>query len=295
MSRGPGVLQRGILRLAATTPDPKTANDICWRLAQETGRLDAEGSLDPRYYKAFRRALGDIGDPLTFSHRPLKDISEILVHYPNRTLSGPVRQIRIHLLPILLDGEQYQNASARELATRDRLGLPSNQTTKDWQRLEAELVEHMAHDSVLIPAVGNLIARGRQLFSSNSGASHAQSFSVILDTADNIAQRPCCRACLAKIRRFLERSLPESERLREDLKSQLRAFTVMSRDSRPRLREEAKAKLLDARSDIVTKLPGYRIHRDHGSGLETPVHSDLLDQLILTDVLKAFEFVEGAP
>lgn len=295
MSRGPGVLQRGILRLAAATPNPKTVNDICWRLAQEADRFDAEGSLDPKYYKSFRRAFADITGRLTISRRPLRDVSEILTHYPNGTNSGPVRQIRIELLPILLDGKQYQNPAERELVTRDRLGLPSRQTTKDWLRLEAELVAHMAHDSVVIPAIGNLITRGRQLFSSNSGVSHARSISEILDTAVSVARRPCCRACVANIRLFVERSLPESERLREDLKSQLRAFTIMSHNSRPRLREDAKAKLINARSDLVTKLPGFRIHKDGRSGLETPVHSALLDQLILTDVLKSFQFVEGAP
>lgn len=150
MSRGPGRIQNAILSYLVQHGST-TFESMRWDLWIATLKAPFAASRDlPNKWNTsvFRavRALQEVGR-VKLESRRLHSFEECVPHYPNKTLRGSLRQLRLGLLPALLNwihtGDAFPRYNSAEnerfhleslsSETRSRLG-------RAWARVEPELV-----------------------------------------------------------------------------------------------------------------------------------------------------------
>lgn len=317
MSKGPGKLQQQILQRVTTTT-PISVNQLCWDLALSLGRVKQEntsplptGTLDPSFYKSFCRAVGLLKkrDLLQYSTKTIETTSDIIALYPYRTQDVQIRALRERLLPIAVEYigslKPAFNVQENEYFLLRRLShIQQKEFSKAWGNLWNELTVLLGK----VPEsrrklVFDLMVKGNELSATpvslilGSYKYSGDSMERLLSEAIKVnAPVPSEADLYKRVRELYTKFFPRSDRMVTKLKSRLVAVVEMtSNKGKPTMTDGFKEELLNKNKAFVEALPGHQETETKEEWLGTSYrkisYSPLLDQLILRDVFRPFEFL----
>lgn len=276
MSRGLGSLQRLILTELEARKGTSTLESIRWALATD----DRAGSDLPKSFgsgiERAVRGLVDRGLVIT-KKRALATVEEWLTHYPGKTYSCAIRQVRIDLLPVLVEWMRVERDSAplysaeenERFYTRDEGGSLANrlrrrdrgrQFVDEWTRLEPQLCAHFA--TVNSEALFYLLARGKYLF---TGAPIQTPFSFSQMVARCASESALPAELIRSLKSLADRFLPPSQAAALEFKSYVYRFITSVLHGHPDLKPEALDALFKARPDYLKALPGFSPPKERSS------------------------------
>lgn len=309
MSRGPGALQREILRVVGRHAGRALSRgEVQWELAEAgPGRITsgAEPQLTDAFYKSFSRAWGALRDARQIEPVavPLRNADEAELHYPHKTRSATLRAMRIRLLPPLLRYAVGQPPvfSPQELERRARQRAEEAEDALErrqlWDRIETRLIT-IAGDPTTRAWALMVIAKGRSLYVPNArmgtGATHEELLrlvpsSVPVDVASDL-------------RRLFQLEYPPDRVAMWRFKAILYRVVRFHRDGdgKPQLKPDAARVLYDHDPAYVSSLPGFRreqtgfYHMGSGERMFEVRHSeDLIARLVDRHILEEFEVLHG--
>jgi hypothetical protein len=306
MSRGPGQLQKFIFGEVESARRPLLLNHLMWRFAeQHEGRKpEAGGELSKSVYTSFRRAANGLVESgeLEAQSRRLLTLDELIEHYPYKTRSVALRDLRLQLLPHLrtlpaIDKRLRSRFSASEnenFIVQDRRRDASLQSR--WLQVRTRLLENTRALTDLKAAHvhANLVVRGDAVFLPDRGIVHPGSF---VDLANRLMPH-LAPSVAEELLRFCNEIWPSTQRTRVALKSQLYAWVKFSGSSKPSLKPDAREALRELEPTLIGELIIERTSRGlrgfHEFRIEPVKHKPLLDQLLMRDALSPFEFI-GLP
>jgi len=266
MSRGHGILQRDLLDCVRVHEGVSTLESIRWVL------LEKPGDLPKSWTYALERAVKGLvkRGNLTIETRPLANLQEWVTHYPGKTHRHEIRQLRLDLLPVLVEwirsdegprplysadeNERFHargegGSLAKRLDGKD-LGIAF---ASEWKTLEPQLRQLLAHTDS--DALFYLIARGKHLFTQ----AHIQtrvSFGEMIDRCAKEKVLP--PPLLAQLRSLAGRFLPLEKAAALELKSIIYRFITSVIHGHPDLKPEAMEALYKMRPDYLKAVAGFK-------------------------------------
>lgn len=317
MSRGPGLLQRAILNCIETSPTPLTFETLRWmlwdsRLGSSDGQSDVatprpsvRPQLPAKWNTSLRRAVLELanrlGARIVVQDRRLATLAEMVTHFPNKTLSGAIRSLRLSLLPPLIEWIQRDGPAPRYTPADNELfhltKLPAVEVRRlqaQWARLEPSLTNLLPSlDASARKPLLLLVAKGYSLFDTADmklRRSFAELAKACLDA--NILP-PDLRAQVVAIDKAI---LPSDEAGFLRLKSFVHSVADVPHYRRCCLKKEVIEHLDAVRPDIVRSLPGYVAAPEPSQGrryiaMRDPKHSEKLHLLINQTVFQNFRFI----
>lgn len=268
MSRGPGKLQREIFAFLQQYDGPVTLENLRWELRKNRD----SPNLTKSWSFAVERAVRNMASPkrglLTVEKRRLVSLAEWVKHYPDKTLDGTVRQLRLDLLPHLADwlagkrspGPKFTPDENERFAFRGRRGGHDSNLSEEfrhrhspeWKTLEPHIWQELraAPNDTLF----HLLVRGRQLFTS-SRVQTALSFRDILKQCADEKLLP--HAVLAQFQSFADRVFPPTKAGFLALKSLLYQSIQPVRIRQPELKADALKALVRAKPDYMKTVAGF--------------------------------------
>lgn len=271
MSRGPGSLQREIIKHLRARGGQSTLESIRWELH---GQSNAGCDLPKATAFAVTRAVRSLasvaqGKRLIIEKRSLANLEEWVAHYPNKTRRNDIRQMRIELLPVLVtwlrsaggpgplytpdDNERFY-ARREEANIYTRMSQPDRGTpfASEWRALEVKLRPHLARSSS--DDLFYLVARGKMVFLRGPIETRASFGDLFKRCADQKLLPP---ELLAELQSLSERFLSPEQAGALQLKSWLYRCVTSVIMRHPELKPEAIDALYAARPEYLKTLPGY--------------------------------------
>lgn len=267
MSRGPGAVQREILRVVETLPGCSVYR-LQWLVAERLQRVGPAG-IEAPYYKSFMRALRGLcegHDPLGTEERGYASLQEFAEAYPYRTHSLALRGARSAVLPLLVEyaadvGPKFTDVETERYVLAQRRGDAAsvNETRdawrlarREWERLEpglmAAITEPGAGDAII-----DLIVKGREVWGSAPGYSLDRPMREVIQQA--AVYLPPDVADLT--RDLVDAWLPPDAIKHGSVGAQLWLFADFYGRGRPRISDAAVNWLVERHADVLREEFGY--------------------------------------
>jgi hypothetical protein len=260
--------------------------------------LPSDGLPGP-WNSSFTRAVHELAEEprhlLEIERRPLASLEECVEHFPNKTLDGMTRAVRVELLPALLEwtndesgpGPHYSAASNEEYHINRFDRDQRREVRQQWLAIEDALVT--LHASIRTADLFHLIAKGKALFT-KSTLQDRNSFAYYLQACNDQKQLPA--ELSERLRRFAESVLPLAQVGFLKLKSYIHAFAHLPSRGAFSLKPPTIEALHSKRKAFVESLPGFEApsesRRRFGG---EPTHSDRLLHLFDKTVFQEFQFL----
>jgi hypothetical protein len=266
MSRGNGSLQLAILAHVRGSGGGSTLESIRWAMLKETGNLPKAWTY------ALERAVRGLSKRgyLTVQVRPLATLQEWVTHYPCKTYRREIRQMRLDLLPVLVEWIRsdegprplysadenerfYARGEGGSLNKRLRGEDRGVVFSAEWKALEPQLRRLLAQTDS--DALFYLIARGKLLF---TGA-HIQTRASFGEMIDRCAEENVLPVPLeVQLRSLASRFLPPEQAGSLELKSVIYRFITSVIHGHPDLKPEALEALYKKRPDYLKAIAGFK-------------------------------------
>jgi hypothetical protein len=310
MSRGLGWIQNALLDHLIGQRGATTFETLRWDLWERSHPMPIMPGPDlpNKWNTSVMRAVKCLekGARIKVERRRLISFDECVFHYPNKTLRGSVRRLRLQLLPALLrctnnEGDafpRYNRAANEKFHLQSLTPVVRKTLRNSWLRVEPRLIE-------LLPLSGRadrnvlfqLAVKGKSIFETGdlecrgSFAEHLQ-----ICTEHKLLPDP-----LASDLRILSDSMlapTDAGHLR--LKSYIHTFAAVPQHRGCSLRKETVTYLDQSCPEVVRKLPGYvapevPVNRhNYMMGAREPKHSQQLYGLFDQTVFQRFHFLQLA-
>ena len=272
-----------------------------WALYEPVkGRPIPKDGLPGPWNSSFTRAIHELASEprliLKIERRPLKSLEECVEHFPNKTLDGMTRDVRLVLLPALLEwtngdgpGPHYSAASNEQYHLNKFDPEQRRVVQRQWQALEGDLVT--LHAGNRTNKLFHLIAKGKSLFTKSS-LQDPNSFASYLQACDEAALLP--PALSGRLFGFTESVLPPAQAEFLKFKSYIHAFANLPSRGPFSLKNPTMEALYERRKPFVESLHGFEQPRHPMGYVLEPTHSDHLRYLFDNTVFQKFQFVRLA-
>ncbi|MDB6093727.1 MAG: hypothetical protein JWM32_1289 [Verrucomicrobia bacterium] len=308
MSRGLGNLQRDVLRVVDANVTSTTEETIRWELAKPGT------SLEKTWTYAINRAVKSLAKRghLTIHRRPLINLDEWLLHYPSKTHRSDVRQLRLDLLPDLVEWIRSQQGP-RPLYTaaqNERFYARGDGATLNFRPLQKDRGRKFAGEwKALEPALRRLLANtdsddlfylilGGKISFTGSKIQSPFSFGELVDRCEQQSVLPALLR--DELRSLADRFMPKEEIKALELKSVIYHFITSVIHGHGKLKDEALEVLYKRRRKYLEGIPGYNLPVAKKKGsiyFEDPPRGgtierkSLLERLIDQTTFQKFRFV----
>jgi len=302
MSRGPGNVQRTILKVLERSDAGVALPTLAWTAAAEDGFLDGD-DLPEEIYKSVHRAAVGLARPrsgpprVVVRRERVATLRELLDFYPDRTKSGTIRRLRRELLPHVGSFMYKPGLRIKDPVDTEDVILYSygkegptviSRIVADWPAVEDALVSSLGRlDAGARTKAIEFLARGRRLFHTETrvtarvtllgGIRHLRK---ALDGRD-----PELDAALV----HFESRLPVRDIRRALLKAVLRTVVHLDKGDSPRMKDAFKNYLREVAPETMKSL---FTEAEEGADLwarQRVEFSPILDQLVQQDALKPFD------
>jgi hypothetical protein len=305
MSRGIGKLQRDILDYV--NREYKNTKNIAyetmrWSLYDRFNNqpIPSKGTLPNKWDNSLKRAIIKLSSEprklLFLEKRRLSCLEECIAHYPGKTFQMEIRQLRLNLLPALLEWTQEENGARphHNVAANEKyqvkqllLNDKNSPLPNEWRRLE----------SLLRPIYGRLVLNSDDLFIllvkgnflfRNLNVDSSASFTETL--------QKCCDNGLVKgdvasqLRTFSNKFFPPHAAGSLKLKSLMHRFADIRSRGRCSLNQATLEALYRLRKNYVESLPDFQPANTDVWSLE-PMKCNILHKLFDHTVFQKFNFV----
>jgi hypothetical protein len=266
MSQGLGTLQRTIIQsLDAAEGRRLTAETLRWKIFEPSDGKDLEASSNNSFATALK-SLEKRGH-VEVELRPLESLAECVTHYPNKTLFGATRVLRLRFLPTLIkwmeapddplrpkygtaSNERYQ---LKQLAQQGRL----QEIQAQWCNIEKDLRKSYGIADGVADELLLVICKGRSLFRV-SGIPNIE----VQQAFSDIYQKACKRGSLspslsARLEVFLSHFLPDKEAGTICFKAFLHELADFSNTGQCALRKETLIYLYRHHRNEIRALEGF--------------------------------------
>jgi hypothetical protein len=299
MSRGPGDLQRAIIKFVAIATVPVTVESMRWDLCDQLGKpaVLPGKELPPEWNTSFSRAVKKLASDsrklITIERRPLESLEECIRHYPGKSLQVDVRRQRQELLPALLEWtqEKYGASPHYSLGQNEEYFVERlSESRRRWLRNEWGKLELLIRPRFADSGSRQLLllfAKARALF---CGLNVKSPFSFA-----DIVKKSCAELSpeLAdQLRRFAKGFLSDTSAGALQLKSYVHKFANVPRHGRCSLRKDTLEALHRRRPTFVEAMPGFRSRRSRF--WREPQYPPALHKLFDQTVFQSFQFVGPA-
>lgn len=296
MSRGLGVFQRRLLE--AVRGGIAQVNVLCWHLATAGGHLTKQGDLAGSYYSQFRKALKAlVPEHLVLEQRFLTGFDELERYYPSRSRIASVKNLRQTLLPVIRTYVESRPPRYDLGENEDHLlqRLPEEQRAnarQGWAELRDLLFQcARSHPEPSVAETAfELRLKGDWLFLPGARFSSEDSLGELLARARE--QLPSeLRHVLIEFYRTI---WPAENRRQAKLKSQLLWAADFRSSKEPTLQEDFLKWLQHHPDPSVRALVLPRGKPGSYGGLRPPMPTEILEQVLLRDAVRRFQFVRLA-
>ena len=317
MSRGPGKIQKSILEALQEQDKSILRNKLQWKLSRKNGSVVitdelcggvSKGYIEDSYVKAFQRSLKRLHETgkIIVRKRKLRNIDEFIEHYPFKTSSLEIFQLRCKLFPHVksyLEGP-YSDAPFtlrhNELYVLKKIKTEHPEQTRrysvQWKKIEKKIIQRLPNGKHKIRNLWvKLVVKGQQLFLDDR-VRYRLAFHTIIKRIEDAKEKlgPYESELFAEIQKFKRRVFNLQVMMHSRLKSQLYLIAYFNERTTPSLKQEIKEHFLDKEPGIVTALPDHhQPERKGGFGVPRfePSFSPILDNLIDRYVFSSFEFL----
>lgn len=320
MSRGLGAKEHAILNyLKSSSGMGTTLETMRWDLAapQDTGQEFEK--LSASHDTALSRALKSLEEKgrIIVKKRRLRDLDELQLHYPNKTLHSKVRALRQGLLPEIIKlekdgkglGNRYSGKQNEDFMISQLEPSTHRELSQEWEQLERSLRAAFSKQGSEILLM--LLCRGRIVFQeANSPLKHRLSVSASLSEL----AKQCIQSNLMnaedsdRISSICEKLNPLNSRKELKLKSLIYSYSdMLDQNNDVKIRNDAVELLGRHFSDKVEELGGFepkptrnsansRMRLIGGSAGEfrRRIPTVLLNKLFDRSVFREFRFVSLA-
>ncbi len=268
MSRGPGKRQQEIYRYLKEHNGPVTLENLRWELRADRNSAD----LSKSWSYAVERAVRNLASPkrglISIEKRRLVSLQEWVTHYPDKTLDGAVRRLRLDLLPSLAEwlagkhspGPIFTPDENERFAFGGKRGghdsnLPEefrHRHSGDWKALEPHIWRELRtgpRDALL-----HLLVRGRQLFTSSPVQTSLSFRNLLQQCADEKLLQP---EVIAQFQSFADQVFPPTKIGFLAFKSLLYQCIQPVRIRQPELKADALKALIRAQPEYMKTLAGF--------------------------------------
>lgn len=270
MSRGLGSIQRDILNRVRER-EPTTLESLRWEINDEQS---PEDNLSKSGTFALERALKNLHKRslVHIEKRPLATVSEWLNHYPGKTRSRDVRDLRLELLPVLAEwvrsdegpGALFSSAENERFHARAEGGSLSARIwrpTEDrgllfanrWRGIEPRLRALLSHSQS--DALFYLIARGKNIFT-RAPVETTKSFGQLVDHCSDHGLLP--QDLLEDLNALRRDFIPPEALGALELKSVIYRFVYPVMHGHPELKPEAIEVLCAEKLEYLMTIPGFK-------------------------------------
>lgn len=303
MSRGLGQLQQSILaEVEKARNKPTTLETLRWTLWD--GKASPVGRLPQSLNTTVDRGVKSLADrgQLFVQSRPLEDLDEWVAHYPSKTLSIQIRDLRKELLPHIVawlrsgDGPRvkFSRPKNEEFAARNLTTEQKEDLRSLWTSLEPSLRDFYAKTGS--DNLFSLLVRGKQLFTRTSRATTPESLRELLMRCNNLPE-----GLREELHALIEKFLPDASAKALEFKSQVRAIANgVPTSGHCALSEKTVDELYRRCRDLLSGLPGFQrepIWEKNSNVVRfdidppRPQHSPLLKKILDHSVFQDFRFL----
>ncbi len=317
MSRGPGSLQREVLKFVQEQTSPTTLENVRWALHENSNSGDLPKSSAFAVDRAVKSlASASQGHRLIVEKRKLGTLEEWVRHYPDKTHDKSVRQLRLDLLPTLATwmirsdgpGPRFDTEENERFALHGEIkGFRGEMVAEkrrskfgaEWNALEAQLWPHLVGASA--EDVLYLLVRGRQLFT-RSEVSATLAFGQLVERCAHKELLP--GPLLMQLRSLADRFVPPEKVSFLAVKSHVYQCIQPVRIRQPDLKPDALKVLLEAKPDYMKGVAGFTPPGPRGKGMPFPeeerwrnavARGSALSRMIDHSSFQNFSFLRAAP